>query len=457
MIKPKDPDLLEPIDTELGAKAAQEATAGPDARPGDRLAQGAGTGDGGGRGPAGEFPDEGLQDPADDSAEHVAAEDAHAEHGGRSLAATALMALVGVLVISGLALWAAPKLAPHVPAAVGKYLMPGQADLESRLAAMDQALAEAGSRAAADAGALSGQIAELAQRVAAAETAGAEALTVAEAASGAASALAERLTAVESENAALRAEQAAVSTALSEAASGAGAGSPELAAAMAALSERIEKLSARVEQRQGSADFDARIDGLLKRIEAAEATAAAARSAQDETLGEVSSAIREASLRAALAALSGRVAGGGPYAAQLGDVAALAGTPAPEALVLGAESGLATAATLAAAFPPAAQAAVRADVQAQSGGGISAQVFGWLRAQVTGRPTSEQAGDSVGAIVSRVGARIEDGDLDMALAEAETLPDHSQAAMGDWLVRLRGTVAAQAALESWLAEIGAGG
>jgi hypothetical protein len=85
------------------------------------------------------------------------------------------------------------------------------------------------------------------------------------------------------------------------------------------------------------------------------------------------------------------------------------------------------------------------------------RALGWLRSQVAGRPTTEQPGDSVGAITSRIAARVGEGNLTAALAGVETLPAHAQAGLGGWLDQLRARVAADRALADWRAQIGAGG
>ena len=127
------------------------------------------------------------------------------------------------------------------------------------------------------------------------------------------------------------------------------------------------------------------------------------------------------------------------------------------ALITGASAGLASATVLEASFSRYAQAAVAADVQANAGDGRSLQALGWLRAQVTGRPTAEQEGDGVAAITSRIAARVAEGKLTAALDEAEALPEHSQAGLGPWLDQLRGRVAADTALFDWRTQIGIGG
>ena len=382
--------------------------------------------------------------------DHHGPDDLAEEPGHRTLAATALMILVGVIFISSLTLWAAPKLAPHVPAGVAQYLMPGQLDTEGRLTALDDALAAGTAKSDAAAATLRAEVAALSGRLDAAADSGQTDATVAAAqsATDAAASLTARLEVIEAELTALRDEFGAVSSALADAGTSDSPTSPEIAAAVAALDARLDNLATSVTT--GTAALSARLDAV-------ESSAATALDVQKEALGEASTAIHEARFQATIDLLASRLTGGLPYDEKLNELAELTGAAPPKTLSASADTGLATAATLEASFGRHAQAAVAADVQASAGDGSGMQALGWLRAQVTGRPTEEQQGNSVGAITSRIAARVEEGNLAEALAEAETLPAHAQAGMGDWLAQLRARVAADTALADWRTQIGVGG
>lgn len=378
----------------------------------------------------------------------------HDDHGHRSLAATTLMYLVGAIAVASATLWAAPKVAPHVPASIGQYLMPGQLQTGAEIEALRQQMAEQAAQSEA-------RVADLKTRLDAATARlealpdpeataanAAEALALAHDAGAQVAALKTQADANATELAGLRESVSAVNAALSGAN---GTAAPaDLAAAVAGINARIESLT------QNSASR-ADVNAVSARIDALEANAAATGEAQTKALGEVSAAIRQASLRSAVAALTSHVEGGQPYETPLREIAALTGSEPPEALASAAASGLATPALLGASFGPRAQAAISADIQGRAGEGASSKVLGWLRAQVTGRPTTEQAGDDVAAVTSRIAARLSDGALDEALAEAETLPPPAQLALGPWLDRLRARVEAEAAMSAWLTEIGANG
>ena len=121
----------------------------------------------------------------------------HADHSddgsgqGSSFAATALKLLMIVIVVFGLAVWLLPTIAPHLPASVAKYVMPGQQMLDQRLAAMEERLDERAGSTGADVEKMQAEIASLTERLAAAEAAAAAARTEAESAKTAAASSAE--------------------------------------------------------------------------------------------------------------------------------------------------------------------------------------------------------------------------------------------------------------------------
>jgi hypothetical protein len=203
---------------------------------------------------------------------------------------------------------------------------------------------------------------------------------------------------------------------------------------------------------------------VIDRVAALEATtsevsetAAAAEQAATDAVGRVDDAIRQASLRSAAAALVSRLQNGLPYAGALAEAAELQGDAPPEALAGPAETGVATLAELLRRYGQAARAAIEADIEARAGDGILAQASARVRSVVAGRPASEQPGESVDAVLSRVEARLREGDAGAALAEAEALPNPARAALGDWLADLRTRVAAaEAAAASWVGSAGAG-
>jgi hypothetical protein len=491
------------------------------------------------------------------AAQHAA--DEHDDHHARSgFAATALKILIFVLVIFGLSLWLVPMVAPHLPAGLARILMPGQAELDQRLAALADRIEENTGQISADVAAMRGDIAGLSERLgtveqtataaqtesevsraaaeqsaAAAErnavagesvsraeaaareasgladtatTAATEAGKVASAASRDTASLARRMTEFDARLATLSDQIDAVNENLAAGGADGEAAAPELAAAVASLQAEVEALSQQVgdspelvteteAQRFATQDdlrsartaleteitravaalppaqqivvedelarlrqnAEAAVQGVIDRVAALEATttqvsetATAAERAATDAVGRVDEAIRQASLRSAAAALVSRLQNGLPYAGALAEAAELQGGPAPEALAAPAETGVATQAELLRSYGQAARNAMEADLEARAGDGLLAQASARVRSVVAGRPASEEPGDTVDAILSRVEARLREGDLKAALAEAEALPEQPQAAMSDWLADLRTRVAATEAATGWL-------
>jgi hypothetical protein len=487
----------------------------------------------------------------------------HEEHHARpSFAATALKALIFGLVIFGLSLWLVPMLAPHLPAGLARVLMPGQAELDQRLAMLAGQIEASTGRISTDVAAMQSDIAALSDRLGSAEqtaggarseaeaarqaaeesaasaktnvvagetvaraeaaareasgladtatTAATEAGKVASAAARDTASLARRMTDFDARLAALSDQIDAVNESL---ASGAGRGEaavPELQAAVAGLKSQVESLrtemgeadlvteteaqrfatqddlrSARtaleaeigkavaalppapqivledqLDQLRRSAEAKVqevagRVDTLEKAAAEVSQTATAAEQAASAAVGRVDDAIREASLRSAAAALTSRLANGLPYAGALEEAAKLQGSAPPPALAASAETGVATTAELLRRFGQPARAAQQAAIEARAGEGLLAQAEARLMSVVAGRPASEQPGESVDAVLSRIEARLREEDPAAALAEAEALAEPAKAALGSWLGELRARVAAMQASADWLGPVGA--
>jgi len=420
-------------------------------------------------------------------AEHAAHHDVHDEEGGgRSLSGVLLTILVALLVGAGAALWGGPKIAPYVPGPVAKYLAPPSAgdaealaDLEARLAAQESA---------------AGDLAALEAKLAALETALADGaggaqvdpVAVAAAVDAAAEAaqaeiaariegLARELTETRERLSGLESQITVMTDALTATADGQ-SGDPalRLAAALEALKARIDGLDAKIggaefltaDDAAGFAEAEAlaavslRADDLAAEIDALradfEAAVAEIGADRDQALGEAEQALKAAARRGAAATLMSQAEGGLPYRAALTELESLTGATPPEALAARADRGLPTPQELADSLPRHARAAIEADIRATVGEGTTDRITAWLSTQVSVRPTAETEGADVPAILSRVEARVGDGALAEALAEADSLPGPAAAALGPWLAELEASVAGRAALEIYLTETGAG-
>lgn len=347
-----------------------------------------------------------------------------------------------------------------------------------------------------------------------ATTAATEAGKVAASATRETASLARRMTSFEARIAALTEETSAVGKALSEASSaGNGSGAvatPELTAALAQLQTRLDNLSKKIGEDAeflSAADADrfatqddlrssrvalsteikesiaklpepgaivteseldsartelaSRLAALEERITAAERkaadateTATAASEASEKAEGKVEVAIRDAATRAAVAALTSRIDNGQPYGASLAELEQLTGETAPEELSGPAERGVATVDELRRSFGRRAQEAISATIRAEADGeGLLGKASARLRSVVAGRPKDEQEGDDVGAVISRIEARLRDAELGAALEEAKALPDPARNALDDWLQDLATRVAADRAAEGYIDKV----
>ncbi|HLS18892.1 MAG TPA: hypothetical protein VK090_03705 [Paracoccaceae bacterium] len=196
---------------------------------------------------------------------------------------------------------------------------------------------------------------------------------------------------------------------------------------------------------------------LAERIEEVRTTATdaaeaaqAAEQAASSAVGRVDDAIMEARIRAVAASLDSRLATGTEFAEALSEAATLTNSTPPEELAHLAETGVPTVAELRTSFARPARNAIEASIEEESGGGILGQARARVGSVLAGRPAGEQEGESVEAILSRVDARLRENEAEAALAEAETLPEPAQQALGQWLEKLRDHVAASAAAREWL-------
>jgi hypothetical protein len=146
---------------------------------------------------------------------------------------------------------------------------------------------------------------------------------------------------------------------------------------------------------------------------------------------EAVAAAQAAASRAVLNRISTAVETGAPFS---GSLAKLEGAELPIELSNAADSGVATTAELADAFPAAARAALataRSEGVSDDAGGIG----GFLRSQFDVRSTAPQEGPGPDAVLSRAEAAIKEGRVADALAEIEALPEVVRAEMTDWTAR----------------------
>lgn len=242
------------------------------------------------------------------------------------------------------------------------------------------------------------------------------------------------------------------------------AAAPGLQEDLAALAERTTAMS---DQMSGLGDqvtalsdqvttFDGRLTELLKApIEAAggatakalaayEAEIAAMRAENAELAGSVRQLAEEANAEvgaamdraaqveasAALMRIQAALASGDDFATALDQFGTI---EVPEPLTAVAASGVATLAELQRDFPAAARAALKAALEAQASGDVGDRVGAFFQSQLGMRSLEPHEGDDADAILSRAEAALRTGELRVALAELESLPDVAKPAMSGWI------------------------
>lgn len=169
------------------------------------------------------------------------------------------------------------------------------------------------------------------------------------------------------------------------------------------------------------------ISGLASRVDQIDATLASEVLAPMEEVRKAAQAALEGQrvARSVTArALTAAVEQGGGFAGELASAETLAGPGAAiEELKAIADRGLATPNELAEAFGPVRDAITASIQQPEDDAGVVARFIASARSLVKVRPSGPLEGDSREAILSRVEASLEAGDLDRALSEWNALPD----------------------------------
>jgi hypothetical protein len=389
-------------------------------------------------------------------------DDHHEEHERRSFAAQMLTLIVVFLAGGAFFIWAAPQVAPRLPqgmAPVAQWLTPGAAEMDERIAQLEiritnemesiepglpadevdaritTAVEDGLERLRAE---LTAQIGDMSDQVAAADSGEIEARlatleTQASGLFGELNSLRTDLTGLESTAAELpeeTAEQvAAFDAAMTAQVAGLRAELETLAGRQGAMSQRIDEVAASAARQ--IADAEAQI---------AEAEAAA------------EAQVADAAVVAELNAVSAALASGAAYRAPLDALSGQADVP--DTLARSAGSGVARLATLQAQFGDLAHEAIRQSIVATAGDSPFARARAELRARTVGRSLVEIDGATPDAILSRMEARLNEGNLDAVLAEAETLPDVARNVINDWLSAVAARRDALAGFDALAAELG---
>ncbi|MFC0813401.1 hypothetical protein ACFHYO_14970, partial [Paracoccus panacisoli] len=150
---------------------------------------------------------------------------------------------------------------------------------------------------------------------------------------------------------------------------------------------------------------------------------------------------RRARTAAAASALGTAIQTGAPREAALAQLQEAGVTPPPALTV-----EVPTLEALAAEFPPAARAALRAELRSDAASGRGSAIGNFLRAQTGARSVTPHEGSDADAVLSRAGAAVDRGDIAAALKELEALPAPARPAMEPWIARARAAAEAAAAI-----------
>jgi hypothetical protein len=373
-------------------------------------------------------------------------DDPHGEDdGGGSFAGRALAALILLLIGVGLGIWAAPRVAPLLPAGmapVADWLAPDRRLAAERLVALeaelDETAARVGALAEAPAGdpAVEARVADLESRLSEAQSR----------LSGELAALGDRVTeagGAETRQRLSRLEsslegQASELAALKEQLAARPAEGGQSAAASAETAQQVDLYRAEVEGlRAEMGTLSDQVSALAARIDevaaGAERRVAEAENRSATVQQDAQTAMDTAAAEADLARIRAAIADGEPYADALARLNEAGQIELPEALREAAPAGVATLTELRDRFSDAAHQAIRAEIQAGAGDGVVARSRAFLQSQIASRSLSPQQGTDADAVLSRMEDALRRGDLQAVLAEADGLPHAAMVAMAGWL------------------------
>ncbi len=242
----------------------------------------------------------------------------------------------------------------------------------------------------------------------------------------------------------------------------------DLGSQLAAVSAKLEAMPAGVTQgdlsdlaarvsrlEEGGATSDGTVDSaavgaLSGRIDTAQASIKALGErivALEKKVDAAPADNRLAARAIAVVALRRAAESEGPFATDL-EMAAALGLPQEDVAALRpfAEAGAPTKATLAAEFPTIAGQIVTATMQSDPNAGFFDRLFAGISGLVSVRPVGPVEGSDPPAIVSRMRAAINAGDLETALKERDALPQAGLDASAEWAARAKNRAAIDALL-----------
>ena len=216
---------------------------------------------------------------------------------------------------------------------------------------------------------------------------------------------------------------------------------------LAALADRLARIEAGGAAGGGGVDSTA-VTALNGRIDQAQAGLKALDGRVVALEGKLAAGAGDNTIAAraiAIVALRRAVDEGVPFTTDL-DLAAALGLPADDVAALKpfAEKGVPTKAALTAQFGDVGDAIVNATRQANPNAGLLDRLMAAIGSLVTVRPAGPVQGNDPAAIVSRMRAAIEAGDLATALGERDGLPDTGKTASAAWAAEAQSRVTVDA-------------
>ncbi|MEL6207700.1 MAG: hypothetical protein AAFR47_20645, partial [Pseudomonadota bacterium] len=181
--------------------------------------------------------------------------------------------------------------------------------------------------------------------------------------------------------------------------------------------------------------------------EAAAATEAA-RSDVEAQAAAAKAAAEAAQRQKAIADIRAALEAGAPFDGPLETL----GSP-PDALGAVSGSGVVTLAVLQEEMPELARTALAAARDAQAAAEGSGDTRSFLQKQLGLRSLTPRDGDDPDAVLSRIEAATQAGDISVALVEIDAMPDPAKAVLSDWVSRATARIDALAAIEDLAAQM----
>jgi len=146
--------------------------------------------------------------------------------------------------------------------------------------------------------------------------------------------------------------------------------------------------------------------------------------------------LRLAEATNALTQISDALETGKPFQEPLVQFSSVMGITAPTALLDIAKNGTPHLFALKQQLPPLARLALRNDAAESADDTALGKFSAFLKSQVGTRSLQPQTGDGMDAVLSRIEAALETGDLGNALTQTDALSDPALQIMGDWVASL---------------------